>query len=500
MIWPVCSMNLIDPEGMDFMNKADRQESLTQRVLHMHQVEKLSQRQIAETLSIGRKRVKRILNDSGSAKPIPKKSILDEYVQLVAHWYKQYPRLKALQVYERLKSYGYQGSYQTVVRLSRAYRQAKRSVYHPLSFVPGEEAQVDWFFFNHETLGQVAGFLYVLAWSRYAWGIFYPKTSFEFFLAGHLECFEHIGGLAHRHRYDNIKSVVLCRQPVIEYNPKFLDFSRFYGFSIYLCNPYKGNEKGRVERLIRDIRTFLYAEEFADLDDLNQKFREWLIKRNNTVHRSTGGTPRELLTQERLIKLPQNDYLPRRIIPAVSSKTALVEFETNKYSVPGCWAGKSVEIVAYPDKVEMCVAGKTVATHKRCFGKKQIVQNPLHAEKLLNRTPHFKMQRILTLITGMEPVFRDFILHQDNDNQRVQAAYQLFQLLRTHSRAMLVSAVRELSSMKCFKIKALRSLLHLPEPREGDLLWPQNTQLLNLTYEERNLKDYDPDSNDMDAS
>ena len=477
-----------------------QKESLIQRVLHLRQVEKLSQRQIAEKLHIGRKRVRRILNGSGAAKPIPKKSILDDYIHLISHWYKEYPRLKANQVYERLLPYGYQGSYVSVARLSRPYRTIKPKVYHTLTFVPGEEAQIDWFFFNHEKLGQVAGFLYVLSYSRYAWGIFYPKTSLEFFLAGHMVCFEHIGGLAHRHRYDNVKTVVLSRYPTVQYNPQFLDFSRFYGFSIYLCNPYKGNEKGRVERIIRDIRTFLYGREFVDLNDLNKKFHEWLRKRNNTIHRSTMKTPQEILSKERLISLPQNAYLPRRIIMAVASKTALVEFETNKYSVPGTCAVKTVEIMVYPDNIEIHVDGKKVATHKRCFEKKKVIQNPLHAEKLLDHTPQFKMQRILQLITNMDPAFRDFILRQDDDNQRVQAAYQLFQLLKTHSKIILISAVRELNLMKCFKIKALRSLLHLPEPKEGDPLWPQNTQLLNLTYEERSLKDYDPDSENMEPT
>lgn len=475
-------------------------ESLIQRVQHLRQVEKLSQRQIAEKLNIGRKRVRRILNGSPAAKPIPRKSILDDYIHLISHWYKEYPRLKANQIYERLKSYGYQGSYVSVARLSRPYRTVKPKAYHTLTFVPGEEAQIDWFFFNHEKFGQMAGFLYVLSYSRYAWGMFYPKTSLEFFLAGHLACFAHIGGLAHRHRYDNIKTVVLSRYPAIQYNPQFLDFSRFYGFSIYLCNPYKGNEKGRVERIIRDIRTFLYAEEFIDLNDLNRKFHQWLTKRNNTVHRTTAKAPQELLSKERLICLPANTYLPRRIIPAVTSKTALVEFETNKYSVPSSWAARTVEIIAYPDRVEICSTGQKTVAHKRCFGKKQVIQNPLHTEKLLNRTPQFKMQRILELIMNMDSSFRNFIFFQDNNNQRVQAAYQLFQLLKTHSKTILISAVRELNSMKCFKIKALRSLLHLPEPKEGDPLWPQNTQLLNLTYEERNLKDYDPDSEHMDPT
>ncbi len=169
-------------------------ESLIQRALHLRKVEKLSQRQIAAALGIGRKRVRRILKGKGEAAALPKASILVEYNHLIAHWYQQYPRLQAAQVYQRLKPYGYEGSYVSVARLTLEYRAPKQDAYHALVFLPGEEAQVDWFFFNHERLGQVAGFLYVLAYSRYAWGVFYPKTSFEFFLAGHLECFKHIGG------------------------------------------------------------------------------------------------------------------------------------------------------------------------------------------------------------------------------------------------------------------------------------------------------------------
>ncbi len=476
------------------------EESLSQRVLHLRQVEQLSQRQIAKTLEVGRKRIRRILKGVNFAKLIAKKSILDEYLNLINHWYDQYPHLKAKQVFERLKPYGYQGSYGSVVRVSRGFRQPKQDVYHPLIFLPGEEAQIDWFFLNHPRLGQVAGFVYVLSYSRYAWGICYPRTSFEFFLSGHIECFKHIGGLAHRHRYDNIKSVVLNRYPQIEYNPQFLDFARFYGFSIHLCNPYKGNEKGRVERLIRDIRVFLYAENFVDFNDLNNKFHLWFEKRNTTIHRSTGKTPKELLAEERLIGLPEKTYPPRRIVPALSSKTALVEFETNKYSLPSTCAGKSVEIIIYPEYLEIFLSNRKVATHKRCFDKKQLIQNPLHAEKLLNHTPHFKMHRILQLITNMDPAFRHFLDNQDDDDERRQTAYELFTLLKTHSRIMLISAVRELNALSCFKIKALRSRLNLPQFQQPQTLWPQNSQLLNLTYQERSLDDYDPDPRNLETT
>lgn len=469
------------------------QESLEARALHLSQVEKLSSRQIAWILRIGHRRLKRILGET-TAKPIPKPGVVDPYRNLIAHWYQQYPRLKAKQIYERLRAYGYQGSYPSVATFTRSFRHTKPKVYHTLSFLPGEEAQVDWFFFRHPALGQVAGFLYVLAYSRYAWGKFYRRTSFEFFLAGHLECFEHLKGLAHRHRYDNLRSVVIRRNSSgIEYNPQFLDFSRFFGFSIYACNPYSGNEKGRVERLIRDVRTFLYGLDFLDLKDLNLKFWQWLVQRNQTIHRSTGKTPLVLLSEEKFLSLPSGIYKPTRTLPASDvSKTAFVEFDTNFYSVPSSCATQKADIIAWPEKIEIIIDSSKVACHVRCFDRNQRIENPLHREKLLERTSHFKYQRILQLIQRMDPAFDHFLKAHKEESEKIQAAYELFKLLKTYSRTILSSAVRELAGMGIFKIKALLSLLNLPCPKEGDPLWPADPKLLNVTYEPRSLKNYDP--------
>ena len=51
--------------------------------------------------------------------------------------------------------------------------------------------------------------------------------------------------------------------------------------------------------------------------------------------------------------------------------------------------------------------------------------------------------------------------------------------------------------MRCFKIKALISLLNLPSRQEPPAVWPKNQDLLNLNYEERNLTDYDPDTGNL---
>lgn len=468
-------------------------ETIEQRVLYLREVEKLSIRQIAGQLRMCRKRIGRILN-GGPAAVIQKPALLEPYRQLITTWYGEYPSLQAKQIYERLLPYGYSGSYRTVIEGTRHLRCKKPEVFHVLEFLPGEEAQVDWFFFQHPRLGQVAGFLYVLAYSRYAWGRFYPKTSFEFFLAAHLECFQHLKGLARRHRYDNLKSVVIRRTDHrIEYNPQFLDFARFFGFSIHACNPYAGNEKGRVERLVRDVRGFLYGRGFHDLADLNTRFWEWLIARNRKEQRSTGKTPLVLLAEEKLLRLPQGTYPPTRTIPGVLvSKTALVEFETNRYSVPSGCALKKVELVAWPEKIELIADSKTVAIHSRSFAKHQTFQNPLHSEKLLERSPQFKYKRILQLIRRMDPSFEHFLAHQENDAETIRTAYEIFKLLKICSRTILTSAVRELNGMGAYKIKALWSLLNLPSPRQEAAVWPVDTNLLKITYVPRNLKDYDP--------
>ena len=114
----------------------------------------------------------------------------------------------------------------------------------------------------------------ILSYSRYVFAHFFSRYSFEFFIEGHLMAFDDFVGLPRALRYDNLKSVVLKREP-LQYNPAFLEFARHYGLEIRLCNPASGNEKGRVERLIRSIRdTFLNtADHHQSLVALNQAMR-----------------------------------------------------------------------------------------------------------------------------------------------------------------------------------------------------------------------------------
>jgi transposase len=463
-------------------------EALKIQVKHLREVEGLSLRQITTKLKIARKTVSRIIREEKIVKA-PSPSILQPYERLIAEWYKDYPFLRATQAYKRLKSYGYEGCYETVKRGTQRFRQKKPTAFHELEFLPGEEGQADWAEWRLAS-GPVYGFVYILAWSRYAVAHFYPRQSLEFFLDGHLRAFREIGGVAHRHRYDNLRVVVLRPKPELQLNAQFLDFSRHFGFSIHICNPGKANEKGRIERFIRDLKEALRITPAADLQELNHKISLWLKERNQRIHRSTGRAPAEMLPEEKLISLPQIDYRPYRRIAAEISSTGFVEVDTNRYSVPDSYAGMSCEVLAFPDSLEVVVKGRKVATHCRIFKKHEKRELPGHREKLLDRTPNFKLQRILALIKGLGPEAALFLEEADREGEDPQeAAYQLFRLLKGISKETLLSAVREANSLHVHKVIYIQSLLQpqtSPHP-----VCPQDQKLLEITYKDRTLDDYD---------
>ena len=74
-------------------------------------------------------------------------------------------------------------------------------------------------------------------------------------------------------------------------------------------------------------------------------------------------------------------------VPASVSKTCLVRFDNNKYSVAASAVGRPVEIRAYADRIELRQDGRTVGEHRRCFGRDQTMFDPWHYVPVLARKP-----------------------------------------------------------------------------------------------------------------
>lgn len=468
-------------------------DELAARVLQLYQVDKLSMRQIAAYCGMCAKTVSNIIRHEGV--PLRHSSsdiLITPYQRLLTSWYEEHPKLKACQVYDRLLALGFTGSYATVKRATRVLRAKKPVMFHERVLLPGEEAQVDWMVLKLPW-GTVYGFVYILAWSRYLVVRFYPRMTFEFFLDGHLEAFRECVGIAHALRYDNLKSVVLSRKPALRLNPQFVDFSRHYGFAIHPCTPYRANEKGRVERVIRDVRSFLYDQSPGDLVELNRLVRQWCGIRNNRPHSVTGSSPGDLALDEPLKPLPAISYPARRTITAKVSKTGFVEIETNRYSIPSRYCGLSVTAALYPDKVELIVNSHPVASHRRCFAGRQTIEHPTHRTDLLAITPQYKARRIYQLMTRMDESLGRFIRNAEQDGQDLlKTAHTLFRLLVRFGKPCLLSAVREALTQKLTRADLVAAMLAKPVSAVACPVTPTNGSLLTISYEERSLSAYDP--------
>jgi hypothetical protein len=91
---------------------------------------------------------------------------------------------------------------------------------------------------------------------------------------------------------------------------------------------------------------------------------------------------------------------------------------------------------------------------------------------------------------GMGAEVEQFLLEAEREGEDPQeAAYQMFRLLRGISKETLLSALREANSLHVHKVFYIQSLLQpqsSPHP-----VCPQDQKLLEITYKDRKLDDYD---------
>ncbi len=74
-------------------------------------------------------------------------------------------------------------------------------------------------------------------------------------------------------------------------------------------------------------------------------------------------------------------------VPASVSKTCLVRFDNNKYSVAASAVGRPVEVYAYADRIVIRQEGRIVAEHPRSFSRGDTLYDPWHYVPVLARKP-----------------------------------------------------------------------------------------------------------------
>jgi len=330
---------------------------------------------ICRELRVSRKTVRKVIRSDVTefryereAQPLPKigpwRDKLDQLL-LANEGKAARERLTLIRLFEELGGLGYDGGYDAVRRYAREWSKERghstAAAYVPLTFAPGEAYQFDW---SHEIVLLSGVTVTVkaaharLCHSRMLFVRAYPRETQEMVFDAHDRAFALFKGACQRGIYDNMKTAVetilVGKERV--YNRRFLQMCSHYLVDPVACTPASGWEKGQVENQVGLVRERFFTPRlrFKNLDELNA----WLLDKciaYAKAHRHpelTDQTIWEVFEAERPKLVP---YAGRfdgfHAVPASVSKTCLVRFDNNKYSVTASAVGRPVEVHAYADRI-----------------------------------------------------------------------------------------------------------------------------------------------------
>jgi len=310
-------------------------------------------------------------------------------------------RLSLMRIYEELSALGYEGGYDAIRRYAAEWRRresaATAAAYVPLIFEAGEAYQFDW---SHEVvlINGVTTTVKVahvrLCHSRMLFVRAYPRETQEMVFDAHDKAFAFFGGACTRGIYDNMKTAVdaIFVGKARAYNRRFLQMCGHYLVEPVACTPASGWEKGQVENQVGVVRQRFFAprvrvKSCAELNAwLADRCVAWAKANRHPEMRER--TIWEVFEAERPSLVPyRGPFDGFHAVPASVSKTCLVRFDNNKYSVSATAVGRPVEIRAYAERIELWQDGRVVGAHQRAFGRGATVYDPWHYVPVLARKP-----------------------------------------------------------------------------------------------------------------
>ena len=346
-------------------------------------------------------------------------------------------RLTLIRLFEELRDLGYEGGYDAVRRYARRWSREHAgqtaAAFVPLSFAPGEAYQFDW---SHEIvlINGVTVTVKVahvrLCHSRMFFARACPRETQEMVFDAHDRAFGFFRGACTRSIYDNMKTAVdtIFVGKERQYNRRFLQMCAHHLVEPVACTPASGWEKGQVENQVGLVRERFFTPRLRmrSYEELNA----WLADRCISHAQAHAHPERSEQTVWEVFEEERPNLVPYRgrfdgfhALPASVSKTCLVRFDNNKYSVNASAVGRPVEIHAYADRVVIRQDGRVVADHERDFGRGKTIYDPWHYVPVLARKPGALRNgapfRDWILPGALERVRRKLAGSDDGDRQMV---------------------------------------------------------------------------------
>lgn len=480
------------------------------KIRRLHHAEGWSPGTIARQLGLHHSTVRKSLLHDGVPLTalVTRRSKVDPYLPLLLAQLEKYPGLTASRLYEMVRERGYDGGpdhFRAVVARHRKKKPAE--AFLRLSTLRGEEGQVDWGHFGHiEIEGArrpLVAFVMVLSWSRKTVLRFGVDMRMGSFLEHHEAAFTHLGGLPRVLLYDNLKSAVTQRiGDAIVFNPDLLAFAGHYGYEPRPVAPYRGNEKGRVERAIRDVReSFFAAREWKDLADLNAQAERWCREVRETRRHPDDRTLTiaQAFEEERAVlrALPSDAFPVADRVECKVGKTPYVRFDGNDYSVPHERVRRTLTVVATSDTVRVLDGQDLVATHTRSWSKGRQIEDAAHMAALVERKRAARVARGMNRVFVAVPQAQELVrVLADRGGNIGGAVARLGELLDTFGATELGAATDEAMAMHAPHVAAVRQVLdrrrrETGQPAPIPVTLPDDPRVRGVVVRRPSLGDYD---------
>jgi hypothetical protein len=289
---------------------------------------------------------------------------------------------------------GFERSYVTFVRELRqlglrprceACRTGGHGVTTVIAHEPGEEIQWDWLELTQTPWSEPAHVLVgVLAFSGKARAVICEGESFAHLAEGIDGVLRRLGGSTRAWRTDRMATVMHPGSDRI--TAQFAQLAKHYGVQVWVCPARRPQRKGVVEAAIKYItRSWWRTAPVSSLGQAQADLDRWALAVSDHRKRRDG-TIAELAAQEHLLALPAVAFPAVLEVTRVVSRTAMVAFEGNRYSVPPGLVGQSVTVRARLGELHLEIisaASRRLARHRRApAGAGQVFQSEEHARLL----------------------------------------------------------------------------------------------------------------------
>lgn len=364
-------------------------------VRRMHQVERLSIREIHRRTGLHRETIRRALADELPPRYVRDKqpSKLDPFKEETARLLRCHPGITNTRIRELIGELGYEGGKTILDDYLREIRPVicPKRTYQRTVYRPGEIAQFDlWEPKEHIPVGsgqQRRGWVVTceLGYSRAAAGALIFSKEAPDILWGMARCLTRLGGLPETLVWDREGAMHAGRGRPTD---ALAAFCGQLATDWQILEARDPEAKGLLERSHRFMRTnFENARAFSCHSHFQIELDNWFDSRANPrFHTGIRDVPARRLTEEGKVMRPLPVLMPdtdRRFCIRVPQQPYL-RFDTNDYSVDPAFAGRRVEVRISQHTVGAVAldSGEVAATHKRIFAKHLTFTDPAHQAAL----------------------------------------------------------------------------------------------------------------------